>query len=259
MCAFNAYAQTDTIRYVHPDGDFGNDGKSWAKAMPKLQEAINDLRDYMIRYNLKSGSVYVAAGTYIPTEATESSGGSMLNTSFKIYGGIHVYGGFNPDAPEDKPGDRLMINDKKVSENWADQSGVGTISGSDIASQWELKYKTILNGNHTTSEVVFDFDTIRGRYNTTFPVSSYHVVWFATNDKFPEGGVTEDLYDHFKPLANPASLDGCVITGGNAVTRSTTKREHTAYGGGVYMVGNSKISRCTIEKCNAALRGGGIY
>ena len=50
MCAFNAYAQTDTIRYVHPDGDFGNDGKSWAKAMPKLQEAINDLRDYMIRY-----------------------------------------------------------------------------------------------------------------------------------------------------------------------------------------------------------------
>ena len=227
--------------------------------MPKLQEAINDLRDYMIRYNLKSGSVYVAAGTYVPTEATESSGGSMLNTSFKIYGGIHVYGGFNPNAPEAKPGDRKMVNGKKVSENWADQSGVGTISGSDIASQWELEYKTILSGNHSTSEVVFDFDTIRGRYNTTFPISSYHVVWFATNDKFPEGGVKEELHDHFKPLDNPASLDGCVITGGNAVTRSTTKREHTAYGGGVYMVGNSKISRCTIEKCNASLRGGGIY
>lgn len=254
----SAYAEVP-IRYVHPDGEFGNDGESWGTAMPKLQDAINDLHGYMIRHGLDSGCVYVAAGTYIPTEATESSGGSMLNTSFKIYAGIHVYGGFDPTHPESTPGDRMMVNGKKVKDNWADQSGTGTISGSDIASQWELQHKTILSGNHSTSEVVFDFDTIRGRYNTTFPVSSYHVVWFATNGKFAEGGVTEDLYDHFKPLESPASLDGCVITSGNAITRNTTAREHTAYGGGVYMVGNAKISRCTIEKCNAALRGGGVY
>ena len=111
MCA-GVYAQTDTIRYVHPDGAYNNNGRSWATATNKLQDAINDLRDYLRANNLKSGSVYVAAGTYVPTESTEALGGSMLNTSFKIYAGIHVYGGFNPDAPESNPGDRIMANGK---------------------------------------------------------------------------------------------------------------------------------------------------
>ena len=254
-----AYAQTDTIRYVHPNGVFSNDGRSWATATNKLQDAINELRDYLSRNNLSSGSVYVAAGTYVPTESTESSGGSMLNTSFKIYAGIHVYGGFNPDAPESSPGERKMINGKMCKDNWSDPSGVGTTSGDSIASQWALKYKTILSGNHSTSEVVFTFDSIRGRYNTTYPANSFHVVWFATNGQYSGAGVNDSTAGHFRPLERMASLDGCVITSGNASSRSTTIREHTAYGGGVYMVGNSELRNCTVERCNATLRGGGIY
>jgi hypothetical protein len=133
MCAM-AYAQTDTIRYVHPDGAYSNNGRSWETAKNRVQDAINDLHEYMQTYHLTSGSVYIAAGTYTPTESTESVGGSMLNTSFKIYSGIHVYGGFNPDAPESKPGDRIMSNGKKVSENWSDPSGIGTTSGTEIAN-----------------------------------------------------------------------------------------------------------------------------
>ena len=112
-------AQTDTIRYVHPNGAYNKDGKSWANAKDRLQDAINDLYDYLVANDLTSGSVYVAAGTYVPTESTEAVGGSMLNTSFKIYAGIHVYGGFDPVNPESKPGDRIMSNGKKCSENWA--------------------------------------------------------------------------------------------------------------------------------------------
>lgn len=252
-----AYAQTDTIRYVHPDGNYLNNGRSWATAKNRVQDAINDLYEYMREYNLTSGSVYIAAGTYLPTESTESSGGSMLNTSFKIFEGIHVYGGFNPTTPEEKPGDRIMANGKKVSENWADQSGIGTTSGKEISSQWDLQHKTILTGNHAGTPVSFTFDSIRGRYNTTYPASSYHVVWFATNGKYT--GTSDDLKDHYKPLAHPASLDGCVISSGNASSRSTTVREHTAYGGGVYMVGNSSMRACIVERCYATLRGGGIY
>ncbi len=257
MCASVAYAQTDTIRYVHPDGAYANDGRSWANAKNRVQDAINDLREYLKDNGLTSGSVYIAAGTYVPTESTESSGGSMLNTSFKIYEGIHVYGGFNPTTPESKPGDRIMANGKKVSENWADQSGIGTVSGTEISSQWDLRHKTILTGNHSGAVVSFTFDSIRGRYNTTFPASSYHVVWFATNGKYETSD--ETLKDHFKPLEHPASIDGCVISSGNASSRSTTTREHTAYGGGVYMVGNSSMRACIIERCNATMRGGGIY
>jgi len=251
-----AYAQTDTIRYVREDGDFSNDGRSWATAKNRVQDAINDLRDYLHANNLQSGSVYIAAGTYSPTESTEAAGGSMLHTAFKIYGGIHVYGGFNPDAPESHPSLRRMVNNKLVKDNWARMDG-GTISAEDIAAQWDLKYKTILDGNHSPSPVVFAYDSIRGRYNVTFPASSYHVVWFATNGKYETAN--DSVASHFKPLDSPASLDGCVIRNGNASSRSTTIREHTAYGGGVYMVGNSELRNCTVEKCNATMRGGGVY
>ena len=251
------YAQTDTIRYVSTSGSYNNDGLSWATPKNRLQDAINDLRDYMQINNLTSGSVYVAAGTYVPTESTESSGGSMLNTSFKIYSGIHVYGGFNPASPEASPGDRLMVNGKMAKDNWANQSGIGTTSGTEIASQWDLQYKTILSGNHSSTPVVFEFDSVRGRFNTTYPVSSYHVVWFATNGKIDSDD--EATAGHYRPLDYPALVDGCVLTGGNASTRATSGHEHSAYGGGAYLVGNSQLRNCIVEKCNSTLRGGGVY
>ena len=58
MCA-GAYAQTDTIRYVHPDGVYSNDGRSWATATNKLQDAINDMHEYMQRNpSVKRGYIY---------------------------------------------------------------------------------------------------------------------------------------------------------------------------------------------------------
>ena len=252
-----AYAQTDTIRYVHPNGKYNNDGRSWETATNRLQDAINDLRDYLAQNHLTSGSVYVAAGTYVPTESTESSGGSILNTSFKIYSGIHVYGGFSADSPESNPGDRLMVNGKKCKDNWADPNGTGTTSGDSIASQWDLRYATVLTGNHTTGVPVFQFDSVRGRFNTTFPASSYHVVWFATNGQFET--TNDSTKGHFRPLEHMASVDGCVISSGNASSKTTTVREHMSYGGGAYMVGNSMLKNCIVERCNATMRGGGVY
>ena len=257
MCVGRAYAQTDTIRYVRTSGTYSNNGRSWATAKNNVQDAINDLRDYLKINNLTSGSVYIAAGTYVPTESTESSGGSMLNTSFKIYGGIHVYGGFDATNPEATPGERLMTNGKICSENRADPSGIGTTSGDEIASQWDLANKTILSGSHSSSAVTFEFDSIRGRFNATFPASSYHVVWFGTNGKYETAN--DSLAGHYRPLEYPASVDGCVIREGNASSRSTTFREHTAFGGGAYLVGNAELRNCTVEKCNATLRGGGVY
>ena len=256
-CATRGYAQTDTIRYVRTSGSYSNDGRSWASAKNNVQEAINDLHDYLKANNLHSGSVYVAEGTYYPTESTEALGGSILNTSFKIYEGIHVYGGFSESGLEQNPGERLMSNGKICRENWADPSGVGTVSGDEIASQWDLQYKTILSGSHSMSPVSFKYDSIRGRFATVFPANSYHVVWFATNGTYATSN--DSVRDHFKPLEYPASLDGCVITDGNASSKSTLLREHTAYGGGVYMVGNSELRNCTVQRCNATLRGGGIY
>ncbi|MBR4564618.1 MAG: hypothetical protein IKO26_09225 [Paludibacteraceae bacterium] len=256
LCALSvgAQAQTDTIRYVKENGAYNNDGRSWANATNRLQDAINDLRDYLIANNLTSGRVYVAAGTYVPTESTESTGGTMLNTSFKMYAGISVYGGFNPDSLESKPEDRIMENGKKCSENWSRRE-TGTTSETEISSQWDLRYKTVLSGNHSGSDIVFTYDSIRGRFNATFPASSYHVVWFGTNGVYDDAAIP----GHYRPLERKSLLDGCVITGGNASSRATAVHDHMACGGGAYLVGNAELRNCTIERCNATMQGGGAY
>ena len=81
-------------RYVDAaNGAYANDGLSWAQAKNNIQEAINDLAAYMAARGLtEGGEVFVAEGTYSPTEGTEE--GSTLFASFKMSPGIAVYGGF---------------------------------------------------------------------------------------------------------------------------------------------------------------------
>ena len=107
----NLNAQTIPVRYVNAAGGaYTNDGRSWATAKNNVQEAINDLSQFMADGGLTKGYVYVAGGAdaanpaiYIPTESTEPTGGTMVNTAFSVPAGISVFGGFRPDAPEASP------------------------------------------------------------------------------------------------------------------------------------------------------------
>lgn len=251
----SAYGQTDTIRYVSTSGSYNNDGKSWATAKDNVQDAINDLRQYLLDNNVPSGSVYVAEGTYIPSESTELGGGSMLNTSFLMYAGIHLFGGFQ--GTENSPEERVMANNKTWSQNFADIPEDGVPDHNDVVAMWEFKHKTVFSGNHSSLPVSFTFDSIRGKFNTIFPLNSYHVVWFATNDKIDVDN--DSIADHFMPLERMAWVDGVTITGGNAASRSTAVRDHMSLGGGAYLVGNSALRNCEVKYCSAALRGGGVY
>ncbi|MBR1631102.1 MAG: hypothetical protein IJ680_04530 [Paludibacteraceae bacterium] len=254
-----AWAQTDTIRYVREDGEYNNDGRSWASAKNSLQDAINDLHEYLIQNNLLSGSVYVAAGTYVPTESTEASGGTILNTSFKVYAGIHIYGGFDATNPEDAPEQRIMDNGKTWTENRASVPRVGVADAATVSGFWKFKNITRLSGNHSSEPASFVYDAARGRYTTVFPASSFHVVWFATNGEIEVDDASATLKRHFRPLERKAWIDGCTISDGHANNRNTLSRMHTSYGGGAYMVGNSVLQNCVIERCAASIRGGGVY
>lgn len=81
-------------RYVDVQkGAYTNDGRSWAAAKNNLQDAINDLAEYMKTNGItEGGEIFVAEGTYSPTESTEE--GSTLFSSFKMSPGIALYGGF---------------------------------------------------------------------------------------------------------------------------------------------------------------------
>ena len=269
-----AFAQTDTIRYVNAKtGKYANNGKTWATAKDNVQDAINDLYNYMQTQNVHSGSVYVAAGTYTPSEST-GDGSSVLSTSFKIYDGIHVYGGFNADTPEATPDQRVLSSQPA----WRDaQSGLAndkqstgkeqTITMGELEEKektegatvmrYDFKNATIFSGNHNTVMGTFKWNDNKKQYDTRFPGNSYHVVWFATNGYVKDAKGNNTLYAD--SLAYGASLDGCIIQDGNASGRSTDDRDLNAFGGGVYMVQHATVRNCVIRRCSASRRGGGVY
>ena len=237
LCA-TAMAQTDTIRYVKTTGSYTADGRSWANAKSNLQDAINDLYDYLQRNNLKSGRVLVAEGTYTPTETTASDADGVLNTSFKIYEGITVYGGFDKDETDDDI-----------------QPSARVITDTDGKFQWVFAHKTILSGNHSLSSsgnpLTWNDNETKMQYDESFPGNSYHVVWFATNGFDSKGRANA--------LAKTACVDGCEIREGYASNRTVTSRSHTSYGGGAYMTEGAILRKCILTQNAAKRRGGAVY
>lgn len=257
LCA-TTMAQTDSfsgpVRYVKADGSYANDGTSWAQAKNNLQDAIESLHDYMTRNGITEGRVYVAAGTYRPTTSTPGGDG-VLYTSFLIYEGITVYGGFSADHPEATPEDRIVLDaDGTTEKKMSEATGL----------KWLMKNTTTLSGNHSSStEDPMKWDSKKNEYDESFTGNSYHVVWFATNTSTHSSGL--DTKNRGVALAHTAGLDGFTIRDGNASNRTVPEQTdgshayHNSYGGGVYMVGNTVLRNCIIRQNSSSLRGGGVY
>lgn len=250
MIAFSlsAQAQDVPVRFVSiKKGSYANDGRSWAGAKNNLQDAIEDLKTYMAANSLTEGHVYVSAGRYTPTTATPGGDGTLY-TSFIIYEGIKVYGGFDADTPESKPEDRLLENGETV----------GTARG----ERWKMKNETTLSGNHTN--VIKDpltWNEGRNEYAEAYTGNSYHVVWFASNG-------LDKTTNRALPLNQTTVLDGFTVRDGYAYNRSTPETAegkkgyhayHNSYGAGIYMVAGSEVRNCIITQNASSLRGGGVY
>ncbi len=220
-------ASAQEIRYVSKSGTYSNDGRSWSTAKANIQDAINDLVD-----NGLTGEVWVAKGTYTPTESTEATGGSTLYMSFKIPAGISVYGGFA--GTETAKDQRVKTSSKSVGDLYVNQ--------------------TVLSGD-LSSAAEFVWNTTKEQWETSFYGNCYHVVYFATNGF--------DASGRAKPNGGGSSrsalLEGCIVEHGNAFNSEITGRPHNAYGGGVYMVEGSCLSNCLVRQCVAYRDGGGIY
>ena len=280
------FADTEyIIRYVSPNGEFTNDGTSWAQAKNNLQNALDDV-DALIRGKDRIGIIYVQGSEegieYVPSRrSTDDADGSAFNTSFRIYAGIYVYGGFkgdevpdDPEHPELLPQQRIMSNDETYAHV---ESDINADRIGETVRRWNFKYKSVLTGNHSTTPYSFRYDATRGVYQTNYPLNSYHVVWFGTNgtiDVEPEDFSSRDDYPlsddqfnsiyrkvsgHYKALERLAIVDGFTIEGGYASSTNLTGHDHTGFGGGVYMVNNSMLRNCIVHHCSATQRGGGVY
>lgn len=224
-------------RYVDvKKGVYTNDGLSWETAKKNLQDAINDLADYMKTNSITDGGeIFVAEGTYSPTESTEE--GSTLFSSFKMSPGIALYGGFPSGGREgsgeyiEDPALRPMIENHRYG--------------------WQFKYATVLSGDLLDSNpATFKWSDENQSYTTTFPSNVYHVVWFAVKGFDDEG----------KPVAldHKAVLDGFTVKHGYA-SDQTSSGVHYSRGGGIYLVEGGVVRNCIITENAAVERGGGVY
>ena len=237
------------IRYVATEqygGAYENDGLSWDSPKNKVQLAINDLHKYMKDEGITTGGkVFVKEGIYLPTESTDQNSVNVLNTSFLIYEGITIYGGFpnklNGFSNEDTDRPKVKVTKDKYHY------------------EWEYECKTILTGSHAGG-IDYKWNETTQQYDVVYSGNSYHVVWFATN------GFKEKQVDHGKrtiyradSLHYEAGVDGCVIEGGNASYKDMLKHYHAAYGGGAYMVKNSFLRNCELTFNSATRRGGAVF
>ena len=265
------------IRYVDAqNGKFANPGTSWEKATKSLQGAINELYALLQKDPTKTGRVYVmgqyldgnapvpGSGTYTPTESVEQVSTGVLDTSFKLYAGISIYGSFSPESIKNntfQEDGTLVVPAGSFSpesdEYLKELRPMRPSPSSSSEYQWTFQYPSTLSGNHAANadEDPLVWNETNEQYDQSFPGNSYHVLWFATN-----GYIDNAKHpNRARGLERESVVDGFVIRDGNALNKSNTDHKHNSYGGGAYMVHNAVVRRCVFTQNAASLRGGAVY
>lgn len=224
------------IRYVKTDGNDNADGLSWATAYASVQKAINDLA----AQPGVPGEVWVAAGTYEPTELINGNG---TPASFRMYDGISLYGGFA--GTETTKSERERVT-----------SGM----------PWDFTNKTILQGN--TYNGTNTWNPTDNKWTLTS--NSTHVVWFAPlpgKEDFQNTTVMEGFTIKGGQAKITEALNyegdkgaGVYMSGRNVYLIHSVVKNNVApsQGGGIYLKA-ARVQGCLVYNNSSETKGGGIY
>ena len=218
--------------YVSPSGAGTFDGSSWANAA-KGSDLQAILRSTDTWNNINSTlQIWVAAGTYIPTEPL--SPGDERSASFVLKGNqVVVYGGFRGQVFDDLGA--LVY----AGENSLEERVYGNVLSGNRQEPWALAYQTVFSGDRLGNDNMGESET------TIASLDPSHNTSRADN---------LNTVVTFDPTSSDVVLDGVTITGGSA-----NGTYDAAYGGGVQLSG----MRCGLQRClllyNFAVRGGAVY
>lgn len=122
---------------VKPSGNDANDGSSWPSAMRTLQAALFAISSY----GSPADEIWVAAGTYAPTDGTDRT------ATFQLQSGVAIYGGFAGSETS------------RDARNW--EANVTTLSGDIgvIGDNSDNSYH-VVTANATDSTAILDGFTI---------------------------------------------------------------------------------------------------
>ncbi|MFC1677795.1 right-handed parallel beta-helix repeat-containing protein [Planctomycetota bacterium] len=250
--------ESPMIWFVDIDATGSDNGRSWTNAFTDLQDAIAEAG--------YGHEIWVAQGTYKPTD------GNDRTISFELVTGVAVYGGF--DAIETACADRdwtlyttTLSGDINVSDNSNDNSH-SVVVGSVTDATTVLDGFTIRGGNAPSSDPFPGYARGAGMYNYNASLTIRNCI-FTDNHIGDYGGGMANVSG-----SNPRIIN-CVFSDNSA----------DGYGGGVYnsysdstfincvFTGNSAgngagmrnlessptITNCTFYNNSASSRGGAMH
>jgi hypothetical protein len=240
------------VIYVNADVIGGNDdGTSWNNSFTFLQFAINEA-EY-------SDTIWVAEGTYKPTNS------SFRTIYFSLNNGVKWYGGFQ--------GDETELSQRNIETNETILSGDIGMQGDSTDNSYHVVYT--LGTDSTT--VIDGFSIMHGQASHTNPTYFGHFNY--------GGGISVDV-DLTNTTAKPQILN-CIFQnnsakiGGGAMSIFTTLSSHInplidnckfydnssilGWGGAIYREGGGYtgedyiISNCLFERNFAKTTGGALH
>lgn len=242
--------------FVNINASGTNNGSSWTNAFTDLQSAINQA--------VNSGQdIWVATGTYKPTD------GNDRNVSFDLADGVTIYGGFA--GTENNLGDRDIQNNETILSG-----DIGTANDSNDNSHTVVKLNsnstatldgfTIQDGNNTLEDD--NFDDGGGVYNAGNLTLKNVLV--RNNQAADDGGgirnngtitiIDSTIADNTSIGANQTSGGGGLInTGTSATIINSTFSGNTAKNGGAIRNDTVlELTNSTLSGNTASESGGGL-
>ncbi|WP_299679628.1 T9SS type A sorting domain-containing protein [uncultured Tenacibaculum sp.] len=246
--SFDAALDCKIKAYVDINATGNNDGTSWTDAYTNLQEAIDEV--------VSNGEIWVAAGTYLPTESPDGVSTDPRDYAFHFNKDIKLYGGF--------AGNENALSDRADTGNTTILSGdLGTLNdNSDNAYHVLIGATPDPSSSSSNASIIDRFTVSNGLANGTGDITYSNTKYNRNN------GAGISLFDSSATISNLIIENNIGDLGGGLYMRAPSSanltniifKNNTAnFGGGAYITTSSPTFQNVIFANNTGVvQGAGI-
>jgi hypothetical protein len=243
------HATAFATRYVKVAASGLGDGSSWANASADLQA--------MIQASASGDAVWVAAGTYLPTNKPYN-GGVEINTTdlrdktFHVKDGVKLFGGFG-GIETDTSQRNLAVNTTILSGDIGAAGNADNCYHVVVASMPLSGVGVTING--------FTIQGGNANGGTSITINGNAIQRNSGGGIFTALG-TNTLSNNIISSNSASNYGGGIYTvqGTNTLTHNIISSNSTLYGGGIYMnQGANTLTHNIISSNSASFEGGGIF
>ena len=253
-----AFAQV----YVTPTGAGTKDGSSWANAFDgtQLQQAIN--------VSVGGGQVWVAKGTYKPTESLSANGllsdgviaATIRDNAFILKAGVEIYGGFS--------GTEAFGAAALAARNFAMNETIlsGDLNNTDAADDGD-SYHVVATRNASVGTILDGFTVQHGFANgaASVTVGGDEIKQNLGAGIYVKGDQDGTLFKNLLVKSNKSTINSAGMyligpAGSVTIDKSIFKDNSSSTGAHIYILnGKATIKNTTFENGLATGNGGAIF